>query len=306
MWKRLQHKWNVRPVQLFWILCVFALTGTLTAFISKSITGWLGFSASTHWSWKILVRLLVLILGYQLILLSIAFALGQFPFFWRYEKKILQRLRIMKNEQELNVNRESGVEKYRIAIFASGTGTNAHKIIQHFKTHPTIEVALIVCNKPGAGVLSIAENEGIPTLLIEKEPFFRGDGYVPELQNAGIQFIVLAGFLWKIPQSLIEAYRLHIINIHPALLPKYGGKGMYGAFVHTAVLAAGEKESGITIHFVDEHYDHGDVIFQATCPVEPGDTPESLASRIHQLEHQHFPLIVEQVILAAQQETATK
>lgn len=212
----------------------------------------------------------------------------------------------MRTEQELNVNRESGVEKYRIAIFASGTGTNAHKIIQHFKTHPTIEVALIVCNKPGAGVLSIAENEGIPTLLIEKEPFFRGDGYVPELQNAGIQFIVLAGFLWKIPQSLIEAYRLHIINIHPALLPKYGGKGMYGAFVHTAVLAAGEKESGITIHFVDEHYDHGDVIFQASCPVEPGDTPESLASRIHQLEHQHFPLIVEQVILAAQQETATK
>jgi folate-dependent phosphoribosylglycinamide formyltransferase PurN len=280
MWKRLQHKWKVTPVQLFWILCVFAITGTLTAYISKSITNWLGFSASTHWSWKFLVRLLVLILGYQLILLSVAFALGQFPFFWRYEKKILQRLRIMRTEQETNLKSEIRNLKYRIAIFASGTGTNAHKIIQHFKTHPSIEVALIVCNKPGAGVLSIAENEGVPTLLIEKERFFRGDGYIPDLQAAGIQFIVLAGFLWKIPQSLISAYPRHIINIHPALLPKYGGKGMYGAFVHSAVLAAGEPESGITIHYV----------------VEPGDTPESLASRIHQLEHLHFPAIVEKVI----------
>jgi len=204
----------------------------------------------------------------------------------------------MMNEQELNGNQESGSGNYRIAVFASGTGTNAHKIIQHFKNHHTIEVALIACNKPDAGVLSIAEQEGVPTLLIEKDAFFRGDGYVPALQAAGIRFIVLAGFLWKIPQSLINAYPRHIINIHPALLPKYGGKGMYGAYVHAAVLAAGEKESGITIHYVDEHYDNGDIIFQATCPVEPGDTPETLASRIHQLEHQHFPLVIEKVICA--------
>lgn len=287
----------VTPVQLFWILCVFAITGTLTAYVSKSITSWLGFTAATHWSWKLLVRLLILIGGYQLILLSVAFALGQFPFFWRFEKKLLQRLRIMKTEHELNGNRESGIGKYRIAIFASGAGSNAQKIIQHFKNHPTIEIALVVCNKPGAGVLSIAEKEGVPTLLIEKEPFFRGDGYVPTLQAAGIRFIVLAGFLWKIPQALIDAYPRHIINIHPALLPKYGGKGMYGGYVHAAVIAAGEKESGITIHYVDEHYDNGDIIFQATCPVEPDDTPELLASRIHQLEHQHFPIVIEKVLL---------
>ena len=306
MWKRLQNKWKVTPVQLFWILCVFATTGSLTAYISNYITSWLGFSASTHWSWKLLVRLLVLILGYQLILLSVAFALGQFSFFWRFEKKFLQRLRIMNNDQTLHPKSEIPNPKYKIAIFASGTGTNAHKIIEHFKNHPTVQVALIVCNKPGAGVLSIAEKEGVPTLVIEKERFFRGDGYIPFLHSIGIQFIVLAGFLWKIPHHLIEAYPRHIINIHPALLPKYGGKGMYGAYVHTAVLAAGEKESGISIHYVDEHYDNGDMIFQATCPVEPGDTPESLAGRIHQLEHQYFPLIVEQVIRAAQLETATK
>lgn len=304
MWKRLQQKWKVSPVQLFWILCVFAITGTLTAYLSKVIPHWLGFTDATHWSWKLLVRLLVLIVGYQLILLSVAAALGQFAFFWRFEKKMLQRLRIMKNDQTENLKPEIRNPKYKIAVFASGAGSNAHKIIQHFKNHPKVEVALIVCNKPSAGVLSIAEQEGVPTLLIEKEPFFRGDGYVPALQTAGIHFIVLAGFLWKIPQSLINAYPRHIINIHPALLPKYGGKGMYGGFVHAAVLAAGEKESGITIHYVDEHYDNGDIIFQATCPVEPGDTPEILASRIHQLEHQHFPVVVEKVVLSLQPENS--
>ncbi|HYH16791.1 MAG TPA: phosphoribosylglycinamide formyltransferase, partial [Flavisolibacter sp.] len=243
------------------------------------------------------------ILGYQIILLSVAFALGQLPFFWRYEKKLLQRLRIMKSNQAQNLNAEiqnpqsqTPNPQFRIAIFASGAGSNAHKIIQHFKDHPVIEVALIVCNKPGAGVLAIAQKEGISTLLIERETFFRGDGYVPALQAARIQFIVLAGFLWKIPQALITAFPKRIINIHPALLPKYGGKGMYGGFVHAAVLTAGEKESGITIHYVDEHYDNGDIIFQATCPVQANDTPETLASRIHQLEHQHFPLVVEKVI----------
>jgi phosphoribosylglycinamide formyltransferase-1 len=202
----------------------------------------------------------------------------------------------MKNEQETIGNRESGTRKYKIAIFASGAGSNAQKIIQHFKSHPHIEVALIACNKPGAGALTIAEKENIPTLLIEKEVFFKGDGHVLTLQQSGIEFIVLAGFLWKIPQALIDAYPRRIINIHPALLPKYGGKGMYGAFVHAAVIAAQEKESGITIHYVDEHYDNGDIIFQATCPVAPDDTPEMLAARIHHLEHQHFPLIVEKVV----------
>lgn len=144
--------------------------------------------------------------------------------------------------------------------------------------------------------MSIAEKENIPVLLIEKEKFFRGDAYLPDLKQKKIDWIVLAGFLWKIPSALIHAYPRRVINIHPALLPKYGGKGMYGSSVHAAVIAAGEKESGITIHYVDEHYDNGDTIFQITCPVLPGDTPDLLAQRIHLLEHTHYPEIVDQLI----------
>jgi phosphoribosylglycinamide formyltransferase 1 len=183
-----------------------------------------------------------------------------------------------------------------IVIFASGAGSNAQQIINYFRNAPEVQVALIVCNKPGAGVLSIAEKEGIPVLLIEKERFFRGDGYVPELEKARTDLVVLAGFLWKIPRSLINAFPRRIINIHPALLPKYGGKGMYGAYVHQSVLSAGEVESGITVHYVDEHYDNGDVIFQTACPVLENDTPETLARRIHQLEHLHYPRVVEEII----------
>lgn len=187
--------------------------------------------------------------------------------------------------------------KVHVAIFASGTGSNAKKIIEHFQQHPGIDVRLIVCNKPGAGVLNIAADNNIPSLLIEKEQFFRGNAYTDELAAYNIGFIVLAGFLWKIPAKLIKAYHGNIINIHPALLPKYGGKGMYGAFVHEAVIAAKEKESGITIHFVDEHYDHGDHILQVTCPVYSTDTPAALAERIHALEHRHFPATVEKEIM---------
>ena len=185
---------------------------------------------------------------------------------------------------------------HSIAIFASGTGSNAQKIIDHFRNSSEIKVSLIVCNKPRAGIMQIAENEKIPALLIEKERFFRGDSYVPELKEKEIEFIVLAGFLWKIPDRLIEEYHQKIINIHPALLPKYGGKGMYGMHVHEAVINAGEKESGITIHYVNEHFDEGEAIFQASCEVTPDDTPETLAQKIHQLEHLHFPKIIEQVL----------
>lgn len=190
----------------------------------------------------------------------------------------------------------TGKKKIPIAIFASGAGSNAQKIIGHFKNDAGVSVALIVCNKAGAGVLDIAAAENIPTLLIEKEQFFRGDHYIPALKQYGIEFIVLAGFLWKIPAGLISAYRNKIVNIHPALLPKYGGKGMYGQFVHQAVIDAGDKESGITIHFVDELYDHGNIIFQAKCPVTESDTPESLAAKIHALEHAHFPATISQLI----------
>jgi len=183
----------------------------------------------------------------------------------------------------------------KLAIFASGAGSNAQKIIDYFKNSSTAAVTLILCNKPGAGVLSIAEREGIEHVLIEKAQY-KIDGYASFLKEKGIDFVILAGFLWKIPQALIDAYPNRIVNIHPALLPKYGGKGMYGTHVHEAVIKNKEKESGITIHYVDEHYDHGDVIFQAKCTVAPDDTPETLAQKIHQLEHAHFPRVIESLI----------
>jgi phosphoribosylglycinamide formyltransferase 1 len=191
---------------------------------------------------------------------------------------------------------QNNTSQKHLAIFASGAGSNAQQIINYFRGSTLATVALIVCNKPGAGVISIAEKEKIPLLRIEKERFFAGDGYLPELQKSKTDLIVLAGFLWKIPQVLIDAYPKRIINIHPALLPKYGGKGMYGQYVHEAILNAGEMESGITIHYVDEHYDNGDIIFQTACPVLEDDSPEALAHRIHRLEHLHYPLIIEEVL----------
>jgi phosphoribosylglycinamide formyltransferase-1 len=186
--------------------------------------------------------------------------------------------------------------KVNIAIFASGAGSNAQKIIDHFRHLSIAKVVLIVCNKPNAGVLEIAKKEGISFLIIDKEKFFRGNAYTDEFAEKKINFIVLAGFLWKIPLPLINAYPRRIINIHPALLPKYGGKGMYGQSVHEAVIAGDEKESGITIHYVDEHYDNGDIILQAKCPLLENDTAESLAHRIHALEYANYPVIIEELV----------
>jgi phosphoribosylglycinamide formyltransferase-1 len=182
----------------------------------------------------------------------------------------------------------------QIAIFASGAGSNAKKIIDYLKEkrNSLVRIGLIVCNKPDAEVLNIASQEQIPAIVVDKEKFFRGNGYVDELRSANIDFIVLAGFLWKVPDVLIKAYQGKMINIHPALLPKYGGKGMYGRLVHEAVIANKERESGITIHYVDEVYDNGQVILQATCIVSENDTPETLAKKVQALEHRHFPAAV--------------
>ena len=182
-----------------------------------------------------------------------------------------------------------------IAIFASGTGSNAQKIVDYFKNSKNIKISLIVCNNPDAGVLKIAANEKIPALLIEKQ-IFRLTGYVAELKSQQIEFIVLAGFLWKIPPVLIEAFKDKIINIHPALLPAYGGKGMYGNAVHAAVLAAKDKQSGITIHYVDEKYDHGKIIFQSTCRVDENETVDSLSKKIHALEHTFYSKEIEKLL----------
>lgn len=184
----------------------------------------------------------------------------------------------------------------QIAIFASGAGSNALEIIRHFKGHKTINVSIVFCNKPGAGVIHLAEHAGIPVRMIEKEQFFRGDAYVPELQRVGIDIIVLAGFLWKIPIALTDAFKGRILNIHPALLPKYGGKGMYGKHVHEAVIASGDQSSGITIHLVDDVYDHGQIIFQTMVDISEGDTPETLAGKVHILEHRYFPSVIEKFL----------
>lgn len=184
----------------------------------------------------------------------------------------------------------------KIAIFASGGGSNAAQIIDYFRSHQTIKVELIVCNKPGAAVLDIAAKENITSLVMEKERFFRGDAYVNTLKEKEIDLIALAGFLWKLPPALVHAFPGRIINIHPALLPRHGGKGMYGQYVHQAVINNKEKESGISIHYVDEVYDNGKIIFQVTCPVHETDTPGLLEQRIRQLEHAHYPETIERLL----------
>ncbi len=237
--------------------------------------------------------------------LLVSIPLGQFNFFKKYIGKILGRFSSKQKKPLLSSPPTGGREMEKnnadqfetsIAIFASGAGSNAAQIIQHFSSSTKIKIALIICNKPGAGVLNIAANAGIPSLLIEKEQFFKGDNYLPELKKHAIDFIVLAGFLWKIPEGLIKEYPKKIINIHPALLPKYGGKGMFGHYVHEAVINNKETESGITIHYVDELYDHGAVIFQAKCSVDENDNAESLAKKIHLLEHAHYPKVIAETL----------
>ncbi|MDR1373314.1 MAG: phosphoribosylglycinamide formyltransferase [Dysgonamonadaceae bacterium] len=178
------------------------------------------------------------------------------------------------------------------AIFASGSGSNVENIVRYFENSKTLSFPLIISNRKDAFVHERAKKLNIPSYFFGKQQF--EDGEVLEfLLHKDIDFIVLAGFLLKVPQNLLQAYPDRIINIHPALLPKFGGKGMYGHFVHEAVVDAGETESGITIHSVNENYDEGQIIFQAKCPVLPTDTPDEVASKVHQLEYKYFPEVIE-------------
>lgn len=186
----------------------------------------------------------------------------------------------------------------RIAIFASGSGTNAEAICQRMASRDDIKVELMVCNRRKAGVYERMERMGIESVFMGKDEWTDGARVLELMRSRGIDLIVLAGFLAIIPPALIEAYPRSIVNIHPSLLPRHGGPGMYGHHVHEAVLADGDKESGITIHYVDEHVDGGQIIFQASCPVRPGDTPDTLADRVHELEHAHYPRIVENLLLS--------
>ncbi len=185
----------------------------------------------------------------------------------------------------------------KVAIFASGSGTNAQAIIEYLEKKSVGRVTTILCNTKNAYVLERVKKYSIPSYVFNRDEFYCTLNIKNLLMDSKIDFIVLAGFLWLIPKYLIHAFPNRIINIHPALLPKYGGKGMYGMRVHESVIANDEKESGITIHYVNEKYDDGDIIFQAKCKIEKNETPESLANKIHQLEHQHFPVIVEKMLL---------
>jgi phosphoribosylglycinamide formyltransferase 1 len=186
----------------------------------------------------------------------------------------------------------------RLAIFASGSGSNAEKIAEYFANHTDIDIALILSNNPQAGVIARARRLHIPVVLFDRKTFYDTPKVIEILQNEHIDLVVLAGFMMLIPEAMVQAFPSRIINIHPALLPKYGGKGMYGHFVHEAVVAAQEPESGISIHFVNERYDEGDIIFQATCPVTPEDTPDEVARKVQVLEHQHYPEVVEKLLNA--------
>lgn len=184
----------------------------------------------------------------------------------------------------------------RIAVFASGSGSNAENIVKFFRNNDLARVTIILSNKKDAYVLERAQQLGVPSISFNREDFYNSNKIVRTLEEQGIDMVVLAGFLWLVPQSLIDKYDGRIVNIHPALLPKYGGKGMFGMNVHNAVVAEKETETGITIHYVNGRYDEGNVIFQAKVSVNPSDTPEMVADKVHHLEYEYFPKIVEKLI----------
>lgn len=184
----------------------------------------------------------------------------------------------------------------RIAIFASGSGSNAQRIMEHFKRNKEMEVALVLCNKPDAYVLQRADNFEVPTHVFTKEELLHTNSIDNLLKNLEIDLIVLAGFMWLLPERFIQKYPKRIVNIHPALLPNYGGEGMYGKKVHEAVLKAKDTETGITIHFVNENFDEGEIIYQSKCVIEKTDDVEKLAYKVHQLEHIHYPKIIEDLL----------
>lgn len=185
-----------------------------------------------------------------------------------------------------------------IAVFASGSGTNAQNIAEYFLSVRDIRVSMVLANKPDAFVLERAKKLGIPALVFTRQEFYESEIILDALYSNKIDFIVLAGFLWLIPDYLLKAYSRRIINIHPALLPKYGGKGMYGNKVHQAVIQSGDKQTGISIHYVNDHYDEGEIIFQDSFDILPEDTAESIAQKVHKLEYKYFPRVIEEVVRA--------
>ncbi len=310
MLKKLQQKWKVTKLDLLLILVTFAVGGSLCGLAGRKIMGFTGIQKGFAW---LLFYIITITIIWPLCVLFVSIFTGQFTFFKKYLIKVARRFYRKKGippavQETLPAAEKASytsssspgnpVRACNIAIFASGSGSNAVRLIEHFKNHPNVKIALLVCNKPGAGVVSIAGNAGIGVLLIEKNRFFDGDAYLQDLRHHQINLLVLAGFLWKVPVTLLQHFPGAVVNIHPALLPKYGGKGMYGARVHEAVIENKETESGISIHFVDEIYDHGAMIFQAFCKVEKDDTPQTLATKVQQLEHLHYARVIEELVNA--------
>jgi formyltetrahydrofolate-dependent phosphoribosylglycinamide formyltransferase len=289
MFERLQKKWKVTGLQLFFIICTFAIGGSLTGYAARKVMPFLSIDQKGLW---ILVYIILITLLWPLAVIIVSIPFGQFSFFNKYIHKIGKKIGIGSRESTVG-SRQS----VHIAIFASGAGSNTQVIIDRFRNSPLAKVSLIVTSNPNAGVLQIAQKENIQALVIDKAAFAGGEMAVQQLKEQQTDLVVLAGFLLKLPPAFINAFPKKIINIHPALLPNYGGKGMYGHHVHQAVLDNKETESGITIHYADELYDHGQIIFQARCPVLDSDTVSSLEQRIRQLEHEHYGAVIEKMLV---------
>jgi formyltetrahydrofolate-dependent phosphoribosylglycinamide formyltransferase len=336
MLQRLQKKWKVNALQLVLIISTFAIGGSLTGYTARKLMSLLPIEQRWLWVlifilimtllWPLAVILVSIPLGQYPFFIKYIRKIGRRvgivnsreSAVGSQQSSVSSQESIVVSQSSMNAGSDGNhqsktthspltthhsphhspltIHRSRLALFASGAGSNAQKIIDHFRNNPAVKIAVIVSNNAGAGVVKIAQNENIPLLIIEKEKFLRGDAYLAKLKEMEIDWVILAGFLWKIPSSLIKAYPERIINIHPALLPKYGGSGMYGHHVHEAVIANKETESGISIHYVDELYDHGPVIFQAKCPVLAEDTASSLAEKVHLLEHEHYAKVVEELV----------
>ena len=285
MFKKLRAKWKVKGWELLLIISIFAIGGSICGYAARKILLISGLEKNFIW---VLLYIVLITILWPLIVIIVSIPFGQLAFFLKYIQKI--GTRIFKREvRYINKSRA------KIAIFASGAGSNANKIIEFFKNNSQIKIDLIVSNKLNSGVLQIARANGIETLLVNRDQL-KTVGFIKKLKKRNIELVVLAGFLLKIPPELLQAFPKKIINIHPALLPAYGGKGMYGMHVHNAVISNREKQSGISVHYADEIYDHGEIIFQATSNIEEGDTPASLSQKIQLLEHAHYPAVIENIL----------
>lgn len=282
MFNRLKERWKVNSLNLVLIICTFALGGSACAKVGKGIMSLTSLESGFIW-WFIYIILISLLWPICVLLISIP--LGQFVFFKNYIQRIGGKL-----------FRKMNSSPTKIAIFASGKGSNAENIIRFSKQTGLFSVSVLVTNNPNGGIWDISKKYNLPCLLVTNEDWAKADSIEADLKNHKVEWIVLAGFLKKIPSALISAFSGKIINIHPALLPEFGGVGMYGNRVHQAVISSGKKESGMTIHWVDEHYDNGDIIFAAKCDVLPNDTPETLETRVRSLEILHYPRVIAECI----------